>query len=125
VAALLSNRVPGDDDACALLSGGNIDATLLVSVVRHGLARSGRYLVLRSRVIDQPGHLLKLLELVAELRGNILEVHHDREGFELDVAETGIELTVITRDEHHARELVGALEARGYPVEVRTRSAGS
>jgi threonine dehydratase len=125
MAALLGGRVPGDEDACALLSGGNIDSTLLVSVVRHGLARSGRYLVLRSRVIDRPGELLKLLELVAELRGNLLEIQHDREGFGLDVAETGVELTIITRDEQHRRELVAALVERGYPVEVRTRSAGS
>ena len=57
VAALLAGKASGED-ACALLSGGNIDPTLLVSVVRHGLTRAGRYLVLRTRVLDRPGELL-------------------------------------------------------------------
>jgi threonine dehydratase len=116
VAALLHGAA-GGGDVCALLSGGNIDATLLVSVVRHGLTRAGRYLVIRTRVPDRPGELLKLLELVAAERGNILEINHRREGFGLHVAETGVELTVVTRNEDHCRELVDALEHRGYPVD--------
>jgi threonine dehydratase len=125
VAALLRGDA-GGDDVCALLSGGNIDATLLVSVVRHGLTRAGRYLVLRTRVPDRPGELVKLLELVAAERGNILEIHHFREGIGLHVTETGVELTIITRDAEHCRELVAALEAQGYELEgVTSRSAGS
>ncbi|HEX3806285.1 MAG TPA: threonine ammonia-lyase [Gaiellaceae bacterium] len=127
VAALLHGAA-GGPDVCALLSGGNIDATLLVSVVRHGLTRAGRYLVLRSRVLDRPGELIKLLELVAAERGNIVEINHRREGIGLDVVETGVELTIATRDEEHCRELVAALEARGYPVELSgttRRSGGS
>jgi threonine dehydratase len=102
---------------CTLLSGGNIDATLLMSVVRHGLQRSGRYLVLRTRVPDRPGGLLALLTLVAELRANIVEVNHRREGLGLQVADTGVELTVITRDEEHCQELRDALVANGYPLD--------
>jgi threonine dehydratase len=116
VAALVLGEARGED-VCALLSGGNIDATLLVSVVRHGLTRAGRYLVLRSRVPDRPGELNKLLELVAAERGNIVEINHRREGVGLHVSETGVELTLVTRDEEHCLELIAALEARGYPVE--------
>ena len=123
VAALLHGAA-GGDDVCALLSGGNIDATLLVSVVRHGLTRAGRYLVLRTRVPDRPGELVKLLELVAAERGNLLEVNHRREGFGLDVAETGVELTIVTRNDEHCRDLVAALERDGYRIEsVNRRSA--
>ena len=123
VAALLHGAA-GGEDACVLVSGGNIDATLLVSVVRHGLTRAGRYLVLRTRVSDRPGQLVKLLELVAAERGNLLEVNHRREGFGLDVAETGVELTIITRNEEHCRDLVAALEQHGYRIEsVNRRSA--
>jgi len=125
VAALLAGKATGED-ACALLSGGNIDPTLLVSVVRHGMTRAGRYLVLRTRVLDRPGELLQLLELVAAQRGNILEIRHRREGIGIEVAETGVELTVITRDEAHCLQLVEALEASGYPVErLTSRNAGS
>ncbi|HEU5362997.1 MAG TPA: threonine ammonia-lyase [Gaiellaceae bacterium] len=125
VAALLHGGA-GGEDVCALLSGGNIDPTLLVSVVRHGLTRAGRYLVLQTRVPDRPGELVKLLELVAAERGNVLEIHHRREGVGIGVAETGVELTVITRDDEHCSDLVAALVARGYPLDaVRRRSAGS
>jgi len=117
VAALLSRHVGGGGAVCTLLSGGNIDATLLMSVVRHGLQRSGRYLVLRTRVPDRPGGLIALLSLVAELRANVVEVNHRREGLGLQVADTGIELTVVTRDEAHCVELREALEAHGYPLD--------
>lgn len=119
VAALLQGAV-GGGDVCALLSGGNIDATLLISVVRYGLTRAGRFLVLRTRVADRPGQLLKLLELVAAERGNILEINHRREGPGIAVSETGIELTIVTRDQQHCRELIAALEERGYPLDVTT-----
>ena len=58
--------------SCALLSGGNIDPTLLISVIQHGLTSAGRYLVIRSRLPDRPGELIKLLALIAEERGNIV-----------------------------------------------------
>ena len=116
VAALLQGSA-GGADVCALLSGGNIDATLLAAVVRHELTRAGRYLVFRSRVPDRPGELVKLLELIAAERGNILEIHHRREGVGVGVAETGVELTVVTRDDAHCSELISVLEGHGYPVE--------
>jgi threonine dehydratase len=116
VAALLAGKAGGAGDVCALLSGGNIDPTLLISVMRHGLTAAGRYLVLRTRVPDRPGELQKLLGLVADERGNILEINHRREGLGLDVSETGVELTVITRDDDHCAQLRSALEAHGYPL---------
>ena len=67
---------------CARSSpAGNIDPTLLISVIRHGLHAPGRYLVLRTRVPDRPGELVKLLELVADERGNVVSVEHHREGW--------------------------------------------
>jgi threonine dehydratase len=116
VAALLAGKAGGAGDVCALLSGGNIDPTLLISVMRHGLTAAGRYLVLRTRVPDRPGELQKLLGLVADERGNILEINHRREVLGLDVSETGVELTVITRDDDHCAQLRSALEAHGYPL---------
>jgi threonine dehydratase len=117
VAALLTGKAGGSGDACALLSGGNIDATLLVSVMRHGLTVGGRYLVARTRIADRPGSLIKLLELVAAERGNVVSVEHHREGMAISVTETEVELTVVTRNEEHCRALCAAMEAQGYPVE--------
>jgi len=117
VAALLAGRAGGEGPVAVLLSGGNIDPTLLISVMRHGLSSAGRYLVLRTRLPDRPGELIKLLELVAEQRVNVVSVEHHREGVDLSVSETGVELTLATRDGEHCSEVVSALEERGYPVQ--------
>jgi threonine dehydratase len=117
VAALITGKAGGQGPALALLSGGNIDATLLVSVMRHGLTVGGRYLVVRTRIDDRPGELIKLLELVAAERGNVVSVEHHREGMAIHVAETEVELTVVTRNEDHCGSLCTAMEARGYRVE--------
>ena len=80
LATLLSGKAGGTGSACALLSGGNIDPTLLISVMQHGLTLAGRYLVLRTHIADRPGALVELLELVADERGNVVSVEHHREG---------------------------------------------
>ncbi|HEY7196873.1 MAG TPA: threonine ammonia-lyase [Gaiellaceae bacterium] len=117
VAALLSGRIPGTEPACALVSGGNIDASLLIEVARYGLTQSGRFLVLRTRVRDRPGGLAKLLARIAEERVNVLSVEHHREGLDIPLAEVEVELTLGARDEDHCRELVERLVEWGYGVE--------
>jgi threonine dehydratase len=117
VAALLSGKVGGSGTVVPILSGGNIDATLLISVMRHGLAAAGRYLVLRTRVPDRPGELAKLLTLLAEERVNVVEVEHQRETAYVSVGETGVELTLLTRDPAHCDEIVAHLARWGYPAE--------
>jgi threonine dehydratase len=117
VAALLSGRAGGSGTAVPILSGGNIDLTMLISVMRHGLTVAGRYLVIRTQISDRPGELIKLLSLVAEERGNLISVEHHREGMEIPVSGTEVELTLVTRDEEHCRSLLAAMAERGYLVE--------
>jgi threonine dehydratase len=117
VAALLGGKAGGNGDVCALLSGGNIDPTLLISVMRHGLTVAGRYLVIRTRIADRPGALVELLELVAAERGNVVSVEHHREGMAVHVGETEVELTVVTRNDEHCSHLCRALEERGYVLD--------
>jgi threonine dehydratase len=85
--------------------------------MRHGLTVAGRYLVVRTQLADRPGELIKVLSLVAEERGNLISVEHHREGMDIPVSETEVELTLVTRDEEHCRRLLGAMEERGYTVE--------
>lgn len=117
VAALLDGKAGGSGTVVALASGGNIDATLLISVMRHGLSAAGRYLVLRTRVPDRPGELARLLTLLANDRVNVVEVEHQRETTDLPVAETGVELTLLTRDPAHCEEILANLARWGYPAE--------
>ena len=117
VAALVAGRVPGNGSAAAILSGGNIDATLLIQVMRHGLTLAGRYLVVRTRLADRPGELIKLLSLFAEEHANVVSVEHHREGMDIPVTETEVEATLLTRNQEHCAEILAAMRSRGYVVE--------
>jgi threonine dehydratase len=118
VAALLAGRIGrGEGPVAIVLSGGNIDPTLLITVMRHGLTQAGRYLVLRTRVPDRPGELAKLLALLGEARVNVLSVEHHREGMDIPIGETEVELTLVTRDSPHCDEVEGTMEGWGYKVE--------
>jgi threonine dehydratase len=117
LAALLARRAGGSGSAAVVLSGGNIDATALISVMQHGLTRAGRYLALRTLIPDRPGELRQLLDLVARERGNVVSIDHHREGTTTTVLQTEIELVVATRDPEHCEALLAAMEASGYAVE--------
>jgi threonine dehydratase len=119
VAALLAGLVAGDGFVCPILAGGNIDATTLISVVRHGLTSSGRYLVVQLLIPDRPGELATIVGTIAEERANILAIAHHREGRNIGVLETMAELTLETRDEEHSQAVIRALVAAGYVVERR------
>ena len=117
IAALLAGKLESPGVVVPVLSGGNIDATLLISVMRRGLAVAGRFLVVRTRVPDRPGELAKLLTMLANERVNVVEVEHQRETADLPVAETGVELTLVTRDSAHCDEILATMSRLGYPAE--------
>jgi threonine dehydratase len=117
VAALVAGRVPGDGPAIAILSGGNIDPTLLIQVMRHGLTLAGRYLVVRTRIPDRPGELIKLLSMFADEHANVVSIEHHREGMDVPVTETEVEATLLTRDQEHCTAILDAMQQRGYVVE--------
>ena len=120
IAAVLAGKVGGSGRTCTLLSGGNIDATLLIEVARHGLTQAGRFLVVRTKLEDRPGALSRLLALIAGERVNVLAVEHHREGMDLPVTGTEVELTLAMRDDEHCEELLSRLADLGYGTERMT-----
>ena len=116
VAALLSGRIsaPTPGTTVAVLSGGNVDAGLLGEVARRHESQAGRRLVLLASLPDRPGSLARLLALVGELRANLLDVEHIREGFDLHVRETAVQLVLETRGQSHAERVTEAVRAAGY-----------
>ncbi len=121
VAALLEH--PGEVTAAggpvvAVLGGGNIDPLVLMQVIRHGLAASSRYLAVRVRIPDRPGELVRLLDELARLRVNVLDVMHDRTSADLHVDEVDIALRAETRGAEHRDAVVEAMLSGGYPVTV-------
>ena len=117
VAALLAGKAGGSGPALAVVSGGNIDPTTLISVLRHAMTLEGRYLAMRTRLVDRPGELIRVCQLVAAERGNIVQIEHRREGVHLEVGDVGLDLTVVMRNEEHCQRLIASLEANGFPVE--------
>ena len=117
IAALLAGRIGGTGPVTAILSGGNIDPTLLIQVMRHGLTLAGRYLVVRTRLADRPGELIKLLSLFADEHANVVSIEHHREGMDVPVTETEVEATLLTRDQEHCTAILEAMQARGYVVD--------
>jgi threonine dehydratase len=115
-AALLSGRTAAAREGVTvvLLSGGNVDAGLLAEVARRHESQAGRRLVLLASLPDRPGSLARLLALVGELRANLLDVEHIREGFDLHVRETAVQLVLETRGEAHARRVSESVREAGY-----------
>ena len=116
VAALLGGqaKAAAGGPACVVLSGGNVDAGLLATVARRHETEAGRRLVLITRVPDRPGALASLLACVAGAGGNIVDVEHLREGIDLHVRETGVQLVIETRSREHAGEVLAAVSRSGY-----------
>jgi threonine dehydratase len=118
VAALLGGEVQAaaHGTTCVILSGGNVDAGLLATVARRHETEMGRRTVLLTRVPDRPGALARLLDTVAAAGANLVEVSHLREGIDLHVRETGVQLTIETRSPEHAEAVVRAVRDAGYGV---------
>ena len=120
VAALLGGQVAPAPrgTTVAVLSGGNVDPGLLLSIARRHETLAGRRLVLLSRVPDRPGGLVALLTRVADAGANIVDVSHVREGIDLHVRETAVELVLETRGQDHADAVLATLRDAGYGAEA-------
>lgn len=116
ITALLGGVVApsGSGTTVVILSGGNVDAGLLAQVVRRHESQAGRRLVLLARVPDRPGSLAQLLALVGEHGANLLDVVHIREGLDLHIRETAVQLVLETRGQAHADRVSDAIRAAGY-----------
>ena len=119
VAAMMDHPQRFATPAVVVLSGGNIDPILLMNVVRHGMAATGRYLDFRARIPDRPGGLARLLAELAEAGANVLDVVHRRTSAQLHLDEVEVALQVETRSQEHAAKVLEHLRAKGYPVRER------
>lgn len=101
---------------CALLSGGNLDVTMLERIITRGLAREGRTVGFSTVLPDRPCALAGLLGIVSELGANVLEVSHERSSLKADLGSTVVHLLVETRNRAHVDELFDALHREGYQL---------
>lgn len=118
VAAIMHRRLPGlaGRRVAAVVSGGNIDVNLVARIIERGLVKDGRLVRIAVGLLDKPGQLATVSSVVAQLRANVIEVHHTR-AFASRLGDTILQLTLETRGPEHAEEILKALRERGYAVE--------
>jgi threonine dehydratase len=116
VAALLNHPGEWEGPVVIVLSGGNVDPLVLMRVLQHGLVAAGRYLQVKVRVKDTPGHLARLLADLAGLGANVLSVGHVRTDAALAVDEVDIAVEIETRGPDHCETVVATLRSTGYRV---------
>ena len=127
LAALVNRRIPMIPDSMirdkpgrkvvAVVSGGNIDVTLLARIIERGLVKDGRLVRLRVHLPDYPGALHRLTGILAQHRANIVETSYDRAYHNVNLGDTAIDVTMETRGPDHIAELISALGANGYTHE--------
>ncbi len=117
VAAALFNKVDikGKNVVC-LVSGGNIDVTILSRVITRGLLKAGRSADITVELIDKPGQLRDVSAIIAEMGGNVVAVHHDRSGENTHIDACYLRLVMETKDHEHIRQIRQALTSRGYKI---------
>jgi len=122
LAALMESRERFEGKLVVLVvSGGNIDFTLMDRIIHKGLVSSGRIGVFEVTVEDIPGSLHTLTGVIASDRGNILNIVHDRLAGELPMGKTRVIFTVETRGEGHLGLILSHLAAKGFEVRGRTK----
>ena len=100
-----------------MVCGGNIDVTLLAKIIERGLVKDGRQLRIRVYLLDRPGALLHLTEILARERANIVETIHNRSYYGVSLAETVIDVTLETRGATHITSISHALSEAGFRFE--------
>ncbi len=117
VAAALFNKVPvkGKKVVC-VVSGGNIDVTILSRVIKRGLFKSGRSCQLVVELVDKPGQLVGVSKIIADHGGNVTSVHHERANENSDINGCFLRIIMETRNQEHINEIKKALVDGGYKL---------
>jgi threonine dehydratase len=102
-----------------VLSGGNIDARMLSSVLMRDLVRAGQVLTLSIEMPDRPGSLHAIAGICAELGANVLEISHGRFALDLSANAARLAITIETRDPDHAREVMARIREAGFTLTIR------
>ncbi len=116
VAALLHKKLPhlAGKKVAVVLSGGNVDVTLLSVIIEKGLIKSHRKLKLTVTLVDKPGSLMSLTQLLKDLTANIVHIAYDRTSTDLDYGDANVTIHLETKGEEHQKEIVKTLHDNGY-----------
>ena len=106
------------EDVVALLSGGNIDVTILARVINRGLVTSGRRSELNLELLDRPGELTRVSSIISSQGANVVNVNHTRGNVHNDINACFLQITMETRDFAHFEQICAVLRESGYTVNI-------
>ena len=117
VAAVMFNKLPikGKKVVC-VVSGGNIDVTILNRVIKRGLLMTGRQQTICVELHDKPGQLKAVADIIAEKGGNVISIHHERASEGADVTGCYLRIVLETRNFDHVKEISNALNDAGFKL---------
>jgi len=101
----------------AVVSGGNIDVNFISLIIEKGLVKAGRHIRMATIILDKPGKLQEFLSVIAQERGNIVSINHDRAQAYLPVDKARVEAVVETQGREHGQRIIQALQDKGFTVE--------
>ena len=116
VAAIINRKLDVSGKVAAVISGGNIDVTMLSRIIEKGLLRAGRVSKLRIILQDRPGQLEQVSRIIGGNGANVMAIHHDRTDVDLDIRDAILEITMETQDREHAQRVIAALREAGFNV---------
>jgi threonine dehydratase len=117
VAAVMFNKIPvKGKKVVSLVSGGNIDVTILSRVIKRGLLMSGRNYTLCIELMDKPGQLQDVSTIIATHGGNVISVHHERASETMDINGCYLRIVLETRNHEHIKEITDALTGTGFEL---------
>lgn len=116
VAALLHNKLEHlkNKKVAVVLSGGNMDVTLLSVIIEKGLLKSGRKMKLTVTLIDKPGSLMRFTEILQQLNANIVHIAYDRTSISLDYGDANVTVHVETKGDEHQQMIYKVLKEENY-----------
>ncbi|MBR4040244.1 MAG: threonine ammonia-lyase [Clostridia bacterium] len=116
VAAIMGRKFDTSGKVAAVISGGNIDVTMISRIIEKGLLRAGRVSKLRILMQDRPGQLELVSHIIGAGGANVMAVHHDRTDVDLDIRDAILEITMETQDRAHAGRIIESLREAGFHV---------
>lgn len=119
LAAVLNERIAvrENESLGVLVSGGNIDVSLLSRIIERGLVKDGRLVRIRIHLPDHPGALERLSAVIAAQKANIVETSFSRAHYGVVLGDTAIDITMETRGPEHVEDVKAALQSGGYELE--------
>lgn len=119
LAAMLYQRLPiKNKKVVSVISGGNVDVSFVSRIIERGMVEAGRFMRFTTLLKDKPGNLEKILGIVTEQQGNVLDISLSHMGDKIYPSYAQLSMSVETRDRHHIEEIFEALKKKGYTTEM-------